>query len=119
MSAGAFALLLLLLPLALAAVPAARASRSGALFPADFGLVLLPAPIFLAALVVFNEPAQTGWAGIAYPFLVLWLCVLAFYVRVFLLPRVGLSARRAALVTFLVAAICAALFGACVPPFYE
>jgi hypothetical protein len=119
MSAGIFALLLVFLPLALAAVPAAIAFRSGALFAADFGLVLLPAPIFLAGLVAFNEPAQTGWAGIAYPFLVLWLCVLALYGRVFLLPRLGLSARWAALGTFLVAVAGAALFGAYVPPFYE
>jgi hypothetical protein len=119
MSVGVFALFLVILALALAAVPAACASRSGLLFPADFALVFLPPPAFLAALWAFNEPAQTGWAIVVYPFLVLWLSVLALYIRVFLLARIGLNARSAALGTFLVVAVSAALFGAYVPPLYE
>ncbi|MCW5620899.1 MAG: hypothetical protein KIS79_07335, partial [Burkholderiales bacterium] len=88
-------------------------------FAADIGLLFLPAPAFLAALLIFNEPAQTGWAGIAYPFLVFWFCILAFYSRVFLLPRLGLSVQSAAIGTFAVVGLAAVLFGAFVPPFYE
>jgi hypothetical protein len=119
MSPSTVALLLVVVPLALAVVPVVSAFRSRALFPADVGLVFLPALAFVAALLAFNEPAQTGWALIAYPFFVLWLCVLALYVRVFMLPRLGVNARRAAFGALLAAVMAAALFGAYVPPFYE
>lgn len=119
MTAGVFAFLLVLAPLGFASIPAMVALRTRTLFAADFGLVLLPAPAYLLALLAFNEPAQTGWAGIAYPFVVLWFCVVVFFVRVFAMPRLGLSARSAAICTFIVLVLVAALFGAFVPPLYE
>ena len=119
MSPGIFALLLVAVPLLLAVVPAVRANCSHTLFPADFGLVVLPAPAFFLALLVFNKPAQTGWAGIAYPFLILWLSVLTLYIRVFVGPRLGLNIRSVALGTFLLALLASVVFGAYVPPYYE
>ena len=119
MYAGTFALLLVLVPFGLAWIPAAAAFRTRTLFSADISLILLPAPVFLAALLAFNEPAQTGWAGIDYPFLVFWACIVAFFARVFMLPRLGLRARPAAIGTLVVATLVTVLFGAFVPPFYE
>jgi hypothetical protein len=119
MSAGTFAVLLILVPLLLAAVPACYAYESGSLFAADVGLLLLPAPVFLVSLLAFNKPAHVGWAGIAYPFVVFWLSVIILYIRVFLLPPIGLKPRSAALSTLIVAIAVAAFFGAFVPPFYE
>ena len=116
MSAGIFALLLVLVPLGLAGFPALFALRGRTLFAADIGLVFLPAPAFLAALVALNEPAQTGWAGIAYPFFVFWVCIVAFYARVFALPHLGLNPRPAAIGTLVLALLAAVLFGAFVPP---
>jgi hypothetical protein len=119
MTAGTFALLLLLVPLALAAIPAAAAMRTHSLFAADIGLVFLPAPAFLAALLAFNAPAQVGWAFIAYPFLVFWSCVVAFYARAFATPRLGWRARPAAVGMLVVFSLVAVLLGAFVPPLYE
>lgn len=118
MSNGTFALLVVLVLLLFAVPPAVSAFRTHQLFAADVALVLVPAPVFVAALLAFNEPAQTGWAGIGYPFLVLAVSVVGFYVRVYLLRRVW-SPRIVAAVTCISFVAAAALFGATVAPWYE
>jgi FtsH-binding integral membrane protein len=94
------------------------AFRSHKLFVADVALLLTPPLVFIAALLAFNVPAQTGWALIVYPFLVLAVSVVGLYVRVYLLRRVW-PPRVAAVATLTVFVAGAALFGATVAPWYE
>ena len=119
MSVGWFALYLLFALLVFAAIPLARARQTGSLHRADWGLVFVPGPTFVVALLALNDLAKTGWAVMVYPFLVLALSVIALWIRVFLLPKCGVPSRVASSVTFSVAVLAAALFGAFVPPLYE
>ena len=119
MSAGAFALLVVSLLLLAATYPVRYAFRSKTLFATDIGLVLLPAPTFIASLLAFNEPAKTGWAVIGYPFLVLAISVAALFIRVFALPQVGIPPKVGSLVAVVLAVVAAAAFGAFVGPWYE
>ena len=119
MSAGWFALYLLLALLVFAAVPMAHAHQAGTLHRADWALIFVPAPTFVAALLAMNDLAKTGWAVMVYPFLVLALSVVALWIRVFLLPRFGVPSRAASSIAFAAAVLAAALFGTFVPPLYE
>ncbi len=82
MSAGTLALFVVAALLLAASFPIGTAAKSKTLFASDIGLVLLPVPAFIACLLLFNEPAKTGWALIGYPFLVLAISVAALFLRV-------------------------------------
>jgi hypothetical protein len=105
--------------LAFVAVPVVSARRSGGLLLTDVALLLLPVASFLAALVLFNERALTGWAFILYPWLVLACSVFALYARVFLLPRLGVAAPVASKACLVGCTVAAIAFGLSTPPFYE
>ena len=119
MSASTFALLIVMVLLLAAVLPVRTAAQSKTLFATDIGLVLLPAPAFMACLATFNEPAQTGWATIGYPFLVLAVSVAALFVRVYALPPIGVSPKIGSLVALVFSVFAAAAFGAFVGPWYE
>jgi len=119
MSAGLIALLLIGLSLLLSAPAFVVARRSASLFATDFALVAAPPFAFLLALVAFNEPAQTGWAPIGYPFAVLLAGVLMLQARVFIAPRLGFAPRSASTFVLFIAVVAASLFGAFTPPWYE
>jgi hypothetical protein len=101
------------------AVPVVWARRSGGLLETDIALLVVPAGAFLVALALFNKPALTGWAFILYPWLVLVCSVGVLYVRVFLLPRIGVAASVASKACLAVCTLAAVVFGSITPPFYE
>jgi hypothetical protein len=119
MPAGAFAALMIAVLLSLAIVPIRAAVRSGTFFASDVVLIAGPPIAFVGCLLLFNKPAQTGWALIGYPFLVLALSVVALWARVFLLPRTIASLQLVSYVFLAVAVTAAAIFGSAVPPWYE
>src|SRR5437868_15402122 len=112
MSAGALALSVVAV-LLLCAVPAfVSASRQRALFGTDFALLLGPVVAFAVSLSMFNVPAQTGWALMLYPFVMLALSVVVLYIRVYLLRYVPVSPHALSMVAFIASSVAAALFGA-------
>jgi hypothetical protein len=74
---------------------------------------------FLATLIAFNERALTGWAFFLYPVLIVALTVVLFHLRVFLLPRLGMSTHTASRGSLTFAVVASATLGAFVRPFYE
>jgi len=119
MSAGSFALLLISVLLACAGIPALIAYRDQNLYAADVALVLVPTPVFVLAMLAFNEPARTGWALIGYPFPVLALSVAALYFRVLALPKLGFRPRAASRTCLALAVVGAAAFGTFAAPWHE
>lgn len=105
--------------LASAAIPAAVAHRSKSLYVTDLALLIAPLIGFLAALIAFNQPALTGWAFVLYPVIIVALTIVLFHLRVFLLPRFGISTRTASRGVLVFAVVASATLGAFVSPFYE
>lgn len=105
--------------LASAAIPSAVAYRSRTLYSTDLALFIVPVLGFLMALGLFNEPAPIGWAFLVYPFLLLALSVAVLHARVFLLPRLGLSARTASRGALTVTLLVGIALGMFVKPLYE
>ena len=119
MSAGSFALLSISVLLTCAGIPALIAYRNQNLYSTDVALVLVPTPVYVLAMLVFNEPARTGWAPIGYPFLVLALSVAVFYFRVFALSKLGFRPQTASHTCLVLAVIGAAAFGTFAAPWHE
>jgi hypothetical protein len=105
--------------LASAAIAAAVAQRSNSLYATDLALLVAPPIGFLATLFAFNQPALTGWAFVLYPVLIVALTIALFHLRVFLLPRFGISTRMASRGMLAFSMFASATLGAFVSPFYE
>lgn len=105
--------------LASAAIPSAVAYKTRTLYLTDLALFIAPVVGFLVALGLFNEPALTGWAFLVYPILLLALSVAVLHARVFLLPRLGLSARTASRGALAVTLLVGIALGTFVEPLHE
>ena len=101
------------------AISVVVARRSGTLFISDLALLIAPPLAFVIALVVFNEPALTGWAFLLYPLLIAALSVGLLHARVFVLCRMGVSAQTVSRILLGAAIVGSALLGTFVPPLYE
>lgn len=119
MSAGLFAIIILVTLLSVAVVPLRSAFRKGQLYFSDLALPLLPAVCFAFALLQFNSPAQTGWALIGYPFLVVAMSVVVLYISVFGLRTLFVQARIVSFAVLAVSSAMAVYAGAIVAPWYE
>jgi hypothetical protein len=119
MSLEFFVCLVVAVLLMCAVIPARAAMRTRSLRVTDIVIVLGPPPVFVAAVLAFNKPAQIGWALIGYPFLILAASVVTLFLRVYVLSEPGSSSRRVSALTALAAILGAAAFGAFVPPWHE
>jgi hypothetical protein len=116
MSAGAFAIAIVLVLLAFAVPALWYSTRRGGLQLADIGLVFVPTVVFVLTLVGFD---RTGFELYAYPFFALALSVIALYARVFFLSQ-DASQAKAASGTFVIMACLLAFFTSIMaPPLYK
>lgn len=105
--------------LASAAIPTTVAYRSNTFYATDLALFVAPPFGFFVALGILNEQALTGWAFMLYPILILGLSVAAMHARVFLLPHLGVSARKASRGSLVATLAVAVALGMFVSPVYE
>lgn len=119
MYAGTFILIGVLVPMLLAAWPLVAAWRRRTFGVADLLLVLLPVPVFVAALLYFNSPAQVGLAIVIYPIAIQYALLLCLSLRVYVAPGMGMSLGRASWAALPVALAASFALGMFVPAWPE